>query len=258
MEPVVLIGGGVGPMAGVALHSLIIENTRSGGSDQGHLDLYHVSRSRTIPDRSEYLAGRIAEDPAQGMFEAFRLISAALDAEGRRGVGGIPCNTFHAPRIFSRFVAMCEDAGLPVTILDMLQETLRALGSESPGIRRVGILSTTGTRESGVYDRLLVDAGLEFRYVRPDRQPGLHELIYHRQWGLKAVSPPDERAVERLRRCADELIDSGVQAVILGCTELPLGLPGREYRGIPLVNPMRALARALIREAAPGKLAPEP
>lgn len=256
MEPVILIGGGVGPMAGVALHALIIENTVSGGSDQGHLDVYHISRSRTIPDRTEYLAGRIAEDPSKGMFEAFRLISAALAAEGRRAVGGIPCNTFHAPRIFSRFAAMCEDTGLPVRVLHMLQETLRALRAESPGIRRVGILSTTGTRESGVYDRLFEEAGLEFLYVRPEHQAGLHELIYHREWGLKAVSPPDARAVERLKNRAEELIGAGAEAVILGCTELPLGLPGRQYRGVPLVDPMRALARALIREAAPEKLAP--
>ena len=57
-EKVLIIGGGVGPMAGVALHARIIENTLPGGSDQGHLDVRHFSRSADVTDRTEFLLGR--------------------------------------------------------------------------------------------------------------------------------------------------------------------------------------------------------
>ena len=47
-EKIIVIGGGVGPMAGVALHGKIIENTLTDGTDQSHLEVFHFSRSPSI------------------------------------------------------------------------------------------------------------------------------------------------------------------------------------------------------------------
>jgi aspartate racemase len=44
--------------------------------------------------------------------------------------------------------------------------------------------------------------------------------------------------------------------VLLACTELPLALGGTVFRGVPLLDPVLALARALVREAAPEQLKP--
>ena len=46
----------------------------------------------------------------------------------------------------------------------------------------------------------------------------------------------------------------GAEAVILGCTELPLAVS--HAKDVPLIDPALALARALIRETSPQKLAP--
>ncbi|MFQ5419364.1 MAG: aspartate racemase, partial [Anaerolineae bacterium] len=46
----------------------------------------------------------------------------------------------------------------------------------------------------------------------------------------------------------------GAEVVILGCTEIPLALTEPGWEGRPLIDPAVALARALIREAAPHKL----
>ena len=43
-EAIIGIGGGVGPAAGVALHSKIIENSITDGTDQSHFEVYHLSR----------------------------------------------------------------------------------------------------------------------------------------------------------------------------------------------------------------------
>jgi aspartate racemase len=90
--------------------------------------------------------------------------------------------------------------------------------------------------------------------VPADRQDELHEAIYHRRWGLKAVSPPSEEAVRRVREFGGLLTERGAEAVVLGCTELPLAVPEGSHGGVPYIDPMTALARALIREAAPEKL----
>ncbi|WP_243664188.1 aspartate/glutamate racemase family protein [Rhodothermus marinus] len=42
----------------------------------------------------------------------------------------------------------------------------------------------------------------------------------------------------------EHLRQKGVEAVVLGCTELPLAVPEPEVDGIPIIDPSLALARA--------------
>ncbi|MGC9312133.1 MAG: aspartate/glutamate racemase family protein, partial [Sediminispirochaetaceae bacterium] len=86
----------------------------------------------------------------------------------------------------------------------------------------------------------------------------LHDTIYHPEWGLKAVSPASETARRRFADYADVLISDGAEALVLGCTEIPLALPGLRYGDTPLVDPVVALARGMIREGDPAKLRPLP
>ena len=45
-------------MAGTVLHQLVIQNTVTHDQgDQAHLDVYHLSKSRTLTDRTAYLLG---------------------------------------------------------------------------------------------------------------------------------------------------------------------------------------------------------
>lgn len=253
-EKIVLIGGGVGPMAGVVLHRRIIEETATDGRDQDHLEVLHFSRPQLIGDRTEYLAGKTVEDPVDGMLQVFRMAAMGLQREGRRAVAGIPCNTFHAPQIFLPFRSGLENEHMPISLLNMLEETAELLRSRHPAVQRVGLLSTTGTRNSGVYKSVLQPYGYEVLTLPDDQQEHLHEAIYHRKWGLKAVSPASPEAVKRVAALASRLIEAGAQAVILGCTELPLAIAEGTYEGVPYIDPMTALARALVREAAPQKL----
>ncbi|MCX7023936.1 MAG: aspartate/glutamate racemase family protein [Spirochaetes bacterium] len=253
-ERVIVIGGGVGPMAGVALHARIIENTLTDGSDQSHLDVHHYSRSSDIPDRTDWLLGKTADDPVEGMVRTFMAADDALQRSGREAVGGVPCNTFHAPAIFDRFLRRLEEEGIGIRVLNMLDESIALLGMLAPCARAIGILSTTGTRMSGVYDRLLERNGMRSVLVSDADQARLHEAIYDRVWGLKAANPPSERAVAVTRELAESLAAQGAEATLLACTELPLAIPDGNVAGVPCVDPVLALARALIREAAPGKL----
>lgn len=249
-------------MAGVALHAKVIEATLTDGRDQSHLTVHHYSRSRAIPDRTAYLLsgarnGPDADNPALGMAGVFASAARALE-DGEPAVGGIPCNTFHAPRIFDRFLDELASRRNPIRILNMLTEETAFLRERLGGRDGlpVGVLCTTGTRECCVYTDLLEQAGYRPEYVRPGDQAALHEAIYHPGWGIKAACPVSDKAAAVMAGMAAQLADRGVAAIIPACTEIPLALPGDSFCGLPLVDPVLALARALVREAAPEKLRP--
>ena len=268
-EAAIIIGGGVGPMAGVALHARIIEQTRTDGTDQSHLHLVHYSCSPAITDRTEYLvalrSGQNVADtkasPALAMAEVFERASRVPFAGGF--VGGIPCNTFHAPPIFEHFQKILREKQTPVRVVHMLEATMQLIGArlgKAPGEKgdgeKIGVLATLGTLSSGVYDSLLKASGYTPLYLDAEDNNAVHNAIYNREWGIKAISPVSGKAVELVRAMAEKCKKAGVSATILGCTELPLAVPEADHAKMPLIDPVLALARALVHEAAPEKLKP--
>lgn len=254
---VIGIGGGVGPMAGVKLHELIIQQTKNDGSDQGHLPVIHVSIPSLIPDRTQYLFGKVKEDPARAMFQVMRMIEKAAKAKGvDRVVAGIPCNTFHAPKIWDHFIQMLKDEDVDMQVIHMLDETADLIHAFLPNAKNIGLMSTNGTRQVDVYGQILRPKGYKILEVPWAFQDKLHDSIYNSKWGIKAVSPVTKKARENFEKYAEILCKMGAQAIILGCTEIPLALPQAKYKGIPLIDPMFGLARALIRQINPAKLKP--
>jgi len=245
-------------MAGVELHKKIIENTRTEGSDQDHFNLIHLSFSSLIEDRTKYVLGESSNNPGSAMAEIVRRAALGFVEQGDDSqnpiVLGIPCNTFHAPVIWGSFIESLGSLRERVQILHMLHESLSLLRDRVPKAKKIGLLSTTGTRESGLWYNLLESSAYEVLQVNERNQELVHEAIYHRQWGLKAQSPASPRAVERLQAITRELIAVGAEAIILGCTELPLALPQASFDGVPLVDPVLALARAMISRADAKKL----
>jgi len=253
-ERVIIIGGGVGPQAGTLLHNYIIENTLTDGTDQDHLDVYHFSRSSDIPDRTDSLKNRTIEKPAMGMYRTFKIAASAINIEGRKAVGGVPCNTFHAPGIFEKFKKLMKEFEPEITIVNMIEETIKEILKSHPNVQKVGLLSTTGTRNAGIYSNHLQGMGIELVEVPENIQDKLHDSIYNKEWGIKALTPVSIKAKTNFEEFADYLIGNGAEIIIVGCTEIPLALPYKKYKDIPLIDPMVSLARALIMEANPEKL----
>jgi aspartate racemase len=257
----VLLGicGGVGPAAGLQLHQLLLEHTDSGGEDQGHLNVAHCSRSEDMTDRTEFLLHGGVENPACGMARTFAMLRAAATQTRARLVVGVPCNTFHAKPIWDEFLARTHDpkrALDSVRYVHMLRETAAFIAERLPSCRRIGLLSTTGTRQSRVYHDLLTPLGYSIVEVGEALQPELHESIYNRDWGIKSTAPRvSARARANFHRYALQLQERGAEVIVLGCTEIPFAFTGREsVAGLPLIDPMVALARGMIRVADPTRL----
>ena len=112
------------------------------------------------------------------------------------------------------------------------------------GFRRLGLTGTKYLVESEVYPEKLAARGVE--YVRPeaaDREEInriiMDELVY-------GVFKPE--AVAHFQKVMRRLKDEGCDAVVLGCTEIPL-IMSDANSPLPTLDSTRLLARAALRRA---------
>ena len=247
----VLVGviGGIGPFAGLDFMWNILNNTRA-EKDQEHLDCVLVSCPSIIPDRTEFLfSNPETENPALGMFESAKKLHAT-----EVSYAVVACNTAHSGRIFKPFCEMVQKSLPGLTIVNML-EACATHAKKSLNVKRIGLLATKGTHKSRVYHEYF---GEYFELIEPDAagQEKVHEAIYSKEFGIKAFSQPVKPlARETIGREISRLVGQGAQAVILGCTELPLAVRANEI-SIPAIDPGLVAARALVALAAPEKLLP--
>ncbi len=244
------IVGGVGPYAGIDLLKKVYDNTIA-NSDQEHLDTVLLSMPSGIKDRTEYIEGRVKENPA----EAITKVLLKLESIGAT-VAGIPCNTAHYSGIFDVVLKRLKENGSPLKLLNMISETVSFIGEKYSGFSKVGVLSTTGAYKSGIYSNKLKSNGYEVIVPTMEMQEELiHPAIYDISYGIKAFSNPvKEQAINNLIKGILYLKSKGAEAVILGCTEIPLALPQKEVEGMITIDPTNILARALINNYQSHKL----
>jgi aspartate racemase len=222
--------GGMGPEAGIALLGKVVAAERV-VRDQDHIPAV-LDSDPTIPDRTAFLLGR-GPDPLPAMIAAGTRLAACGVT-----VAGVGCMTAHA------FLEGLR-AALPFRILSAFEELARSVAADYPAARSLGILATSGSRASGIYERNL--GGYRCLWPSPGEQESLvMEAIYGKD-GIKAGNRGEApRAL--LRRAAESLAAAGAELVVAGCTEIPLALSQSDV-GVPLLDPMRILAEALVREA---------
>jgi aspartate racemase len=220
------IVGGMGPMAGVHLQRLIIEATPA-RKDQDHFQVVCFTNPH-VPERMRSLA----EDGGRRYAEAVRASAQLLVGAGVSHIA-IPCNTAHArlPEI---------QRGVDVPIVDMVALALKTLVDEHGSDQRVGLLATTGTIEQRVYENGL--SGAAFDWVLPDDgdQRRVSEAI------LAVKVNEGSRMADDLLGVARRLVQRGAGVMLIGCTELSMCLAALRPAGVPLVDPMRILARHLV------------
>lgn len=254
MERKKIIGvvGGIGPYAGLDLVRKIFDETVA-KFDQEHLPVILISLSDEIGDRTAFLLGTSSKNPAHSLVEVLKRLEQAGAT-----VAGIPCNTAHAPKIFDVVRAGISQQKLSIKLFHMIEETARFIQQHVPQVKNFGLLSTTGTAKSRIYQQALEAKG--FRVIVPSEEiqnEKVHPAIHDSTYGIKAFSNPvTARARQNLMEAIHWLRKQGAEAIILGCTEIPLAIPEKSIDSIPLIDPTFILARSLIREVNPTKLKP--
>ncbi len=219
MKPLGILGG-MGPAATVAFLQRILELTPA-REDEDHV--------RVLMDMNPQVPNRHRDPP--GAKEELGAMARRLRDMGAQ-VLAMPCNTAHA------HADAIRAAGVP--FLDMIE--LTAAEAAGRGATRVGVLATPGGQD-------LYVAELERRGLTPvvpavGGRRAFLDLVFK----VKAGDVGEDRRTE-MRALAQALIDDGAEALIAGCTEIPL-LMGQADVGVPLVDSAEVLARACVRECA--------
>ena len=167
------------------------------------------------------------------------LLSGVLEKLQQAGaeVGALTANTPHI-----HFDAIAARTTLPlISILDSTFAEARRLRC-----RRALLLGTAITMDSRMYPERF-DAG-DIEIVVPDKEDRqfISRSIYE-ELSLGKVS--EETRQSYLRICHHHLERGGVDAVILGCTEIPLVLAEGDL-SVPLIDTARVHARAIFEAAS--------
>jgi aspartate racemase len=223
--------GGMGPEATAYFFELIIGLTAA-KEDQDHVPVIIRSDPR-VPHRTKAIL-ESGPSPLPCLIEG----ANALMAAGADFVV-MPCVTAHyfLPELAAR---------VKIPFVNLLDEARDFLRKEHPGVRKVGLVATTGTVRSGIVRDAFAPAGIEVLIPAEADQARVMEAIYGPK-GIKAgfTTGKPRRAVLGVAR---HLVRNGAQAVMAGCTEIPLALRAEDLE-VPFVEPMRIGAKACILRA---------
>jgi aspartate racemase len=110
--------------------------------------------------------------------------------------------------------------------------------------QRLAVLGTRYLMEGPVYSEALGRAGIEFRIPGREQRERTNQIIFDELVNGQILPPSLACYVEVIRAMKDE----GCDAVVLGCTEIPL-LVTPESSPLPVLDSTRILARAAVRKA---------
>lgn len=115
------------------------------------------------------------------------------------------------------------------------------------GFRRLGLTGTRWLVDSAVYPDKLGARGLDYLRPNDEARDGIDRIIMNEL--VEGVFRPE--AVEYFGRVIGGMKDQGCDAVVLGCTEIPL-LIDDGNSPLPTLDSTRLLARAALRRAVAG------
>jgi len=112
------------------------------------------------------------------------------------------------------------------------------------GFKRIGITGTQWLIESEVYPERLSARGLAFLRPTSDERREINRIIFEELiHGILTIE-----SLGRFQVVIQNLKDAGADAVVLGCTEIPL-LINDSNSPLPTLDSTRLLARAALRRA---------
>jgi aspartate racemase len=196
----------------------------------------HPEVSMHTPSLADYMAC-IYRDDWEGVGEVMLASANKLAAAGADFLI-CPDNTMHKalPYVLPRS---------PLPWLHIAEGVAEA--AVARGYRRLGLLGTRWLVESEVYPEKLAARGLD--YVRPSEaeREELNRIIMDEL--VCSLMKPESVAFQQ--EVIARLKDEGCDAVVLGCTEIPLVI-GDTNSPLPTLDSTRLLARAALRRAVEG------
>lgn len=223
--PSIGVLGGMGPAATVDFMAKLVALTPA-HCDQDHLPVV-VANLPQVPDRSAAILGQ-GPDPLPLLRRGIELLNRS-----EVGVVVIPCNSSHhwhgeLSRLSSApilHIAQCCVARVPA------------------GARTL-LLATRGAIASGFYQRALDARRIPWELPADEAQQRQVDDC------IRSIKAGDRRHGGRaLGQVFKEARRRGVQAVIMGCTEIPIAAEHADGAGLVLLDSSLELARAAVEHA---------
>ena len=233
--------GGMGPYAGLDLTRKIFDLTKA-NKDQDHVPLTLISNPEKIEDRTQFILGKTEINPG---IEISKIIRKLVDQGAK--VIGMPCNTAHSKKIINEI----RDLPKNVHFINMISEVVKCIQKRYPRAKRIGLLATSGTISSRVYNEEIDKNDLFTILLSDEDQKKLiDDAIYNKKIGIKANSNPvHDNTKMKISLAIKKLIIKKCDVIILGCTELPLAIKSRSYNSIPLLDSTEILASSLLKKS---------
>lgn len=217
--------GGMGPGATALLFQKIIDHTDA-KTDAEHIHIV-IDNRPSIPDRTSAII-KGENTPAGYIVESGKKL-----IEYGAEILAIPCNTSHY------FYSYIQNQ-LDIPIIHMLEETAKVC--KECGFSKVGVLATTGTKNTKIYDKALEKVDIEAVYPDDDDQKLLMSIIYdYVKAGKNADSNLYKEAIHKM-------VYQGAEAFILGCTELPMVFNDGDF-GMKFIDSLDILAKKTVEKA---------
>lgn len=227
-DKVVGILGGMGPEATIDLFSRIVQRTHA-KSDEDHLRII-IDNNPKMPSRqAAILSG--GESPVPAMCETAR----NLERAGADFII-IGANTAHY-----FYDEVQKAVGIPILhiVEEAAKETIRCV----PGVKRVGVMATKAAMKIRLYQKSFEKFHIEVIEVPETVQEEIQKSIF----SFKYDGLTDEN-LSAMVGAARNLIEAGAEALIMGCTEIPVILQGQKFN-VPIIDPNDVIAVVAVRVA---------
>ena len=220
--------GGMGPAATADL-LLKITKLTDAKRDQDHVHVI-IDSNINIPDRTAAILHG-GEDPLPELTASAKLLENA-------GADMIimACNTAHY-----YVTELAKATSLP--IISMPEETAHLL--KKRGIKKVALLATDGTVQSGVYQNVLDAEEIETIYPNHEQQALIMSVIYN--YIKRGILDASKLPVREVLDVCIDLKKRGAEAVLLACTELPVAFDVMGLLDESCVDPTEVLAAAAVK-----------
>ena len=227
-EKIVGVLGGMGPEATLDFFKKVIALTPA-NNDQEHLRII-IDNNPKIPDRTETILTK-----SQALLPALAATARNLERAGVDFIA-IPCNTVHY-----FYDDLVKETTVPV--LHMIREVVKAAKSANSEYEKVGLLATTGTVNANLYQWEFQKAGIEVIAPTPKVQADVMDAI------LEIKAGHDKNLAKKVfTRVAEQLLEQKAQALILGCTDIPLVIRQQDF-AVSVLDSNQILAEAAVKFA---------
>ncbi len=172
---------------------------------------------------------------AKGWNDAFDLLLNACESLKRSGADCIAlcANTAHL------YADRLEDT-IKLPFIDAGVETAKAINKQ--GFKKAGLLGTKFTMEQDFYKRKLEEHGLEVIIPRKQETRDYIQYTVKEELGIGVINPATKTNYISIVK---ELVDSGAECIILGCTEIPLLISQRDFE-IPVFDTTKIHSQAIV------------